>query len=465
MGLLSFFDVEDDWVYVRYEEPRPGPESPTTAALNILDTDVAKSFFPRFIIAGIRSSFLQVFPRVPPLVPPEEMEAAAKADAALAKYEFPAAIEMYTQALKELPRAVTFYIARSTAYSRLKPEDGGPNYQAALADAEIAVRLAVERGGHELLLNAVMRRAISCFQLGRLGDAEKLFNYVNNGIKAESTEPDLKHKINKYRTSLPSWIAKIEKLKAEIDKDDKKWDVTIEDELGHVQAPTVEEVMAHLEIATAKAPSIPDTPTPVVDEASILKPGPTEVRKDWYQTPSTVSVTLFVRPMTFENVKVDVDIKEKSLVIKFPLRSGEIHDFILDPLFGVVDPEHSSFVIKKAKIEVNMRKKTPGKWNSLVPETVEPGTGSDVRTQPKNWDKVVTALDATQGKKSSSPANPEPSEDDDQDGNVDEFFKKLYASADEDTRRAMVKSFTESGGTSLSTNWSDVGKGPVQPQP
>ena len=29
---------------------------------------------------------------------------------------------------------------------------------------------------------------------------------------------------------------------------------------------------------------------------------------------------------------------------------------------------------------------------------------------------------------------------------------------DEDTRRAMMKSFVESNGTVLSTNWSDIGK-------
>jgi suppressor of G2 allele of SKP1 len=37
------------------------------------------------------------------------------------------------------------------------------------------------------------------------------------------------------------------------------------------------------------------------------------------------------------------------------------------------------------------------------------------------------------------------------------FFKDLFAKADEDTQRAMMKSYQESGGTSLSTNWKDVG--------
>lgn len=44
------------------------------------------------------------------------------------------------------------------------------------------------------------------------------------------------------------------------------------------------------------------------------------------------------------------------------------------------------------------------------------------------------------------------------DAELNAFFRKLYADADPDTRRAMVKSFQESGGTALSTNWAEVGK-------
>jgi len=45
------------------------------------------------------------------------------------------------------------------------------------------------------------------------------------------------------------------------------------------------------------------------------------------------------------------------------------------------------------------------------------------------------------------------------------FFKKLYAGADDDTKRAMMKSYVESNGTVLSTNWSEVGKGKVETSP
>lgn len=57
---------------------------------------------------------------------------------------------------------------------------------------------------------------------------------------------------------------------------------------------------------------------------------------------------------------------------------------------------------------------------------------------PKNWDSMELDVD------------------EDNDDNVDDFFKRLYKDADPDTRRAMMKSYTESNGTSLSTSWSEA---------
>ncbi|GMF99715.1 unnamed protein product [[Candida] boidinii] len=47
----------------------------------------------------------------------------------------------------------------------------------------------------------------------------------------------------------------------------------------------------------------------------------------------------------------------------------------------------------------------------------------------------------------------------------DDFFKQLYSNADDDTRRAMMKSYVESNGTALSTDWSEVSKKKVETSP
>ena len=165
------------------------------------------------------------------------------------------------------------------------------------------------------------------------------------------------------------------------------------------------------------------------------------------------------------------------------------------------------------KVEVSLRKKVPGqKWpalegsaplkdvelgpesaaakaavmSSLAQPTVSlssqtaPSYPTSSKSGPKNWDKLAETLTAKKkstkkdkkDKKDKNKENEKSASSDDDDGidsdydtgdAVDGFFKKLYANADDDTRRAMMKSFQESNGTALSTNWSEVGKGRVEP--
>lgn len=45
------------------------------------------------------------------------------------------------------------------------------------------------------------------------------------------------------------------------------------------------------------------------------------------------------------------------------------------------------------------------------------------------------------------------------------MFKDIFGKGSDDQRRAMMKSYQESGGTVLSTNWEDVGKKKVEVSP
>jgi hypothetical protein len=162
------------------------------------------------------------------------------------------------------------------------------------------------------------------------------------------------------------------------------------------------------------------------------------------------------------------------------------------------------------KVEVNLRKKVPGqKWPalegsaplknvelgvestaasaavmstlaqpgvSLKPESA-PSYPTSSKSGPKNWDKLAETLTAKKKSAKKSKGDKKKENDSagssDEDGGIDSdydtgdavdgFFKKLYAGADDDTRRAMMKSYVESNGTALSTNWSEVGKGKVEP--
>ena len=66
--------------------------------------------------------------------------------------------------------------------------------------------------------------------------------------------------------------------------------------------------------------------------------------------------------------------------------------------------------------------------------------------KPKDWNKLEAEV-----------KQEEKDEKLDGDAGLQKFFQSIYAGADEDTRRAMNKSFQESNGTVLSTDWKDIG--------
>jgi suppressor of G2 allele of SKP1 len=83
-----------------------------------------------------------------------------------------------------------------------------------------------------------------------------------------------------------------------------------------------------------------------------------------------------------------------------------------------------------------------------APKAAAPSYPTSAKGGPKNWDTLDLG-----------------DEDDEKDDGVDDFFKKLYKDADPDTRRAMMKSYVESNGTSLSTSWAEASKKTYETSP
>ena len=61
----------------------------------------------------------------------------------------------------------------------------------------------------------------------------------------------------------------------------------------------------------------------------------------------------------------------------------------------------------------------------------------------KNWDAMAREVEAEE--KKATPG-----------GSINDAFKKMYDLVDDDTKRAMIKSYQTSGGTVFSTNWAEV---------
>lgn len=100
-------------------------------------------------------------------------------------------------------------------------------------------------------------------------------------------------------------------------------------------------------------------------------------------------------------------------------------------------------------------------FTALAAEGAVESLGFKPRPKPqKNWDSITTNILSTEKEIG-------PGEDPNAGGDaaLNGFFQKIFADADEDTKRAMMKSYVESGGTSLSTNWDEVKKAPMEPKP
>ena len=151
------------------------------------------------------------------------------------------------------------------------------------------------------------------------------------------------------------------------------------------------------------------------------------------------------------------------------------------PLAHLVVVPTCTYELSKYKLEILLIKAAAGRtWARLV------RSPSDAEPAPEDADIARAALtsvsttselaaprenvvvDRPPAYPSSSPTKKnwaeidgkmqEELKDEDKADGPDALFKQLYSGADEDQRRAMAKSYSESGGTTLSMDWKDIGK-------
>jgi len=224
-----------------------------------------------------------------------------------------------------------------------------------------------------------------------------------------------------------------------------------------------------------------------------VKPASTtvdKIRVEWYQTGTSVTIEILCKGIPKENATVKFE--EGQLLVKFPvLASNCDYEYNATPLHQNIDAQKSSFRITPHKLEITLAKQVQGlKWSEIYPapqakteaqltstssaylakatggtdpsalapfeESIRAHSGNEGLEPPpaaappfqggKNWDKVLAQ-----------------DEEDDLDP-MHSFFQKLYKDATPDSRRAMMKSYQESNGTTLNTSWGDVKDKPVETQ-
>lgn len=182
------------------------------------------------------------------------------------------------------------------------------------------------------------------------------------------------------------------------------------------------------------------------------------VKHDWYQTENQVIVTVMSKNVPKDGVCVNFMEKELSATIQ--LASGEKCNLTLHLLHPII-PQQSNFKILTTKVEIKMKKAEAIRWEKLEGEGQESNIKHfDPNKYPSSshytckWDKMVVDI-----------GEEEKTEKLEGDAALNKLFQQIYSDGSDEVKRAMNKSFMESGGTVLSTNWRDVAKRKVNMSP
>ncbi|KXZ47405.1 hypothetical protein GPECTOR_35g843 [Gonium pectorale] len=398
----------------------------------------------------------------------------ARGDRLFVEEDYAGAVEAYSEALQADPQNARIYEARANAYLKLE------QYPDANADATKALELSPG------LAKAYLRKGVALFNMEEYEGAKEAFE-AGCQLAPDNT---FKQWIRKCDAELEDEAASQPKASAPSPAgpapmaSTSQLQGTTAGAAGATEASSAAAAPAAAPPAASPSGSAPALATgagpasaPVAElpaaagtSAAPLAPSaPAECsakyRHQYYQLANKVTVDVYAKKLRREQVSVEFGESHLLLVIR---DTDGNEEYRLDvELYGKVLPAQCRYEVLSTKIEVTMAKADQIQWGSLeksnkvaapnysTPDTEAPRQyPTSYKKQPKDWSKVDAELAELEQKGELDMGDP-----------LNNFFKKIFAQGDEDTRRAMMKSFVESNGTVLSTNWNEVGQKKIECTP
>eukprot|EP00291_Cryptomonas_curvata_P020177 CAMPEP_0172169586 /NCGR_PEP_ID=MMETSP1050-20130122/10787_1 /TAXON_ID=233186 /ORGANISM="Cryptomonas curvata, Strain CCAP979/52" /LENGTH=366 /DNA_ID=CAMNT_0012840659 /DNA_START=28 /DNA_END=1128 /DNA_ORIENTATION=+ len=349
---------------------------------------------------------------------PEAAAALAnQANALFVDEDFDGALDLYNQAIAAAPGCAELFVSRAALHIKME------NFTSAIGDANKAIAI------DESNAKAYLRKGVACFHMEEYATAKTAFE------KGREIDPDT--------AQFKTWI--------------RKCNAELEEEMAVEERSSAP--------AAASAPSAASVPAPAPAPAPIPPKPVARFRHDFIQNPTHVTISVYIKGANQENCQVDFE--SNSVSLDWKISKDDNWQLSFDPLFDEIVPAESTTNFFTTKVEIKLKKKSSSKWDSLERKAdvkaLDELTEEEIKQrrdyypsskaqggQAKNWDRIVNEIpeDKPEGEEA-----------------LNSFFQQIYGRGNEETRRAMNKSFVESGGTVLSTNWSDVGSKHVDGTP
>jgi len=360
--------------------------------------------------------------------------------------DYAKACELYTSALQLDPIMADALVAR--AHALIKTD----KFEDAKKDADKAIDILRSSGTSgepsPLASKAFLRSGVASFHLGRYREARNCFVEgqkvgEEGGIRQWLCWCD--EKIAKFGDTAPGVKAKPAEAAAAGGGGEKR--------------NKTDDAKTDQPAAQPGAEAAPE-----VDNNAMPVP---KISHDWYQTETQVVVEVRIKKLSADMVKVDMAETSLSVSAQLP-GSGSEYSLELDLAHPVL-PLQSSYKVMSTKIEIKLKKAEGVRWAQLEGDgaaplpggSLPPAAASSTAPPPvkgpyasgRDWGAIEKALKEEGDEKKEGEAA------------LNEMFQKIYADASDDVKRAMNKSFQESGGTVLSTNWNEIGKEKTEVKP